>query len=165
MTKNDEERKKLSWREIDKLKDKSGFSKVRKKLESAEGYEKKVDTKTKERYLKELEKLFEGKKNVEKEELLTSLHKSYGTKNFKKLAKEFFEKYGLPEDLRSLFLFLDLEEREIVLKTLEKIKEGFPNKSIPEKQSILSKLKTLSFTTKDEKIGATVEKLLKEMTL
>lgn len=165
MTRSEDERKKLSWREIDKLKDRSGFSKVRKKMENLEGFSKRVDTKTKERYLKELEKLFEGKKDLDREALLASLHKSYGTKNFKKLAKEFFEKYGLPEDLRTLFLFLDLDEREIVLLTLAKIKEGFPQKSISEKQSILSKLKTLSFTTKDEKIGTTVEKLLKEMSL
>ncbi len=165
MTKGDDEKRKLSWREIDKLKDKSGFSKIRRKMENSEGYYKKVNNKTKERYLKELEKLFEGKKDAEKEVLLASLHKSYGTKNFKKLAKEFFEKFGLPEDLRSLFLFLDLDEREIVLLTLEKIKESFPSKSIFEKQSILSKLKTLSFTTKDEKVGAAVEKLLKEMSL
>jgi len=161
----DSERKKLSWREIDKLKDQSGFSKIRKKLERSERSTPKEDNKAKEKYLKELEKLFVSKEELEKQNFIENLHKSYGTKNFKKLAKEFVEKYGIPDDWRTLLLFLDLDDRTLVLSALEKLKEDFPNRSISEKQGILSKLKTLALTSKDEIIGFKVEKALKELTL
>jgi hypothetical protein len=161
----DDNRKKLSWREIDKLKDQSGFSKIRKKLERSERSPVKENNKTKEKYLKELEKLFVDKEELEKQNFIENLHKSYGTKNFKKLAKEFFEKYGIPDDWRTLLLFLDLDDRKLVLSALEKLKEDFPNRNISEKQGILSKLKTLALTSKDEIIGFKVEKALKELSL
>ncbi len=157
--------RRLSWREIDKLKDQSGLSRIRKKMERSESQSYSSDPRKKERYLKELEKLFKDKKDLEKESLVKSLHKSYGTKSFKKLAKEFFKKYGLPDDWSTLILFLDIEETSLVLSALEKIKEIFPQRSISEKQGILSKLKTMALTSKDENIGYKVEKLLKELSL
>jgi len=58
-----DDRKKLSWREIDKLKDQSGLAKLRKKREKAEKAESPLLDETKKKsYLKELEKLFQGKK-------------------------------------------------------------------------------------------------------
>lgn len=161
----EDEKKKLSWREIDKLKDQSGLSKLRRKLEKKDKTNLIEDQKNKQRYLKELEKLFTDKQELEKQNFLEKLHKQYGTKNFKKLAKEFIEKYGLPGDWRTLILFLDLEEEEIVLKVLEKIREEFPKRSISEKQGILSKLKTLALTSKAETISYKAESLLKELNL
>jgi len=161
----DDSKRKLSWREIDKLKDQSGFSKIRKKLERSEKSVCKEDPKAKEKYLKKLEKLFVNKEELEKQTFIENLHKSYGTKNFKKLAKEFVEKYGIPDDWRTLLLFLDLDDRKLVISALEKLKNDFPNRNISEKQGILSKLKTLALTSKDEIIGFKVEKTLKELTL
>jgi hypothetical protein len=161
----DDERRRLSWREIDKLKDQSGFSKIRKKMERAGKFAYKEDPKAKERYLKELEKLFANKEDVEKQAFLENLHKNYGTRNFKKLAKEFVEKYGIPDDWRTLILFLDLDDKNLVLSALEKLKEDFPNRSISEKQGIISKLKTIALTSKDETIGFKVERVLKELSL
>jgi len=161
----DDEKKKLSWREIDKLKDQSGFAKIRKKLERSEKKVYKENNKTKEKYIKELEKLFVDKKELEKQAFIENLHKSYGTKNFKKLVKEFVEKYGIPEDWRTLLLFLDVDDRNLVLISLEKLKTDFPNRNLSERQSILSKLKTLALTSKDEIIGFKVEKILKELNL
>ncbi len=160
-----DERRRLSWREIDKLKDQSGFSKIRRKLERVERSYPRENQKSKEKYLKELEKLFVDKEELEKQNLIENLHKNYGTKNFKKLAKEFVERYGIPDDWRTLLLFLDLDDRKLVLSALEKLKEDFPNRNISEKQGILSKLKTLALTSKDEIIGFKVEKALKELTL
>lgn len=161
----DDDKKKPSWREIDKLKDQSGLAKLRRKIEKKDKTTSVEDQKNKQRYLKELEKLFKDKQELEKQSFIEKLHKQYGTKNFKKLAKEFIEKYGLPEDWRTLILFLDLEEEDIVLKTLEKLREEFPKRSISEKQGILSKLKTLALTSKDETISYKAESLLKELNL
>jgi hypothetical protein len=156
-------RRRLSWREIDKLKDKSGFSKIRKKYEKEQSSYLKEDPKAKAKYLKEIEKLFVDKEELEKQELLEELHKSYGTKNFKKLAKEFIKKFGFPEDWRILLLFLDLEDKKLVLTALEKLKNDFPNRSLNEKQNIVSKLKVLALSPKDEEIAFKVDKILREL--
>jgi len=157
------ERKKLSWREIDKLKDASGLAKLRRKLEREEKSPVKEDKKAKERYLKELEKLFSGKTDGEREEFLKKLHLSYGKKDFQKLLLEFYQKFGLPDEARDLMLFLDAEERELLLKTFEKIKERFPSYNLSDKQSLYAKLRTLMFSTKDETLSFKVERLLKEL--
>ncbi|AIH04030.1 MAG: Uncharacterized protein XD42_0125 [Thermodesulfobacterium sp. 37_54] len=164
MSKDDGDRK-LSWREIDKLKSQSGLSKIRKKLERKDKASSGIDTKNKQKYLKELDKLFVDKEELEKQSFLERLHQQYGNKNFKKLAKEFVERYGLPEDWRTLMLFLDLDDKNLVIKTLEKIKELFPQRTTTEKQGMLSKLKTLVLTSKDETISFKVETLLKELSL
>ncbi|NPA40389.1 MAG: hypothetical protein GXO57_08110 [Thermodesulfobacteria bacterium] len=156
-------RRRLSWREIDRLKDQSGLSRIRKKLERENRNSYREDPRAKERYLKELEKLFTDKKELEKQNFLEKLHKSYGSKSFKKLAKEYIEKYGIPEDWSTLMLFLDLEEKDVVFSVLEKIKEEFPKRSFSEKQGIISKLKTIALSAKDESIGFRVERLLKEL--
>lgn len=158
------EKKKLSWREIDKLKDASGLAKLRRKLEKREGTTPTEDKKLKERYLKELDKLFH-KRDVEKEEWLKKLHQAVGKKDFQKIALLFYEKFGLPEEGRDLIPFFDVEAREIVLKVLEKIKENFAKFSYTEKQAILAKLKAINLSTKDEFLAYKSEKLLKELTL
>lgn len=160
-----DDRRKLSWREIDKLKDSSGLAKLRRKLEREERPSSREDKKAKERYLKELEKLFSGKGNGEKEEFLKKLHQSAGKRDFQKLLVEFYEKFGLPESARDLMLFLDAQSREILFQTLEKIRERFAEFNLSEKQGIFAKLKALQLSTKDEALAFKTEKLLKELSL
>ncbi len=160
-----DERKKLSWREIDKLKDASGLAKLRRKVEKGEAHRKVEDKKSRERYLKELDKLFSGKDNSEKEEYLKKLHLSLGKRDFKRMLLEFYQRFGLPEEPRDLLLFLDTDEREVFLKTCEKIKEDFDKFSLPEKQGLLSKLKSLRLSLRDEVLSFKLEKLLKELAL
>ncbi len=158
-----DEKKRLSWREIDKLKDSSGLAKLRRKLEREEKSSIREDKKAKEKYLKELEKLFSGKENGEKEEFLKRLHQSTGKKDFQKLLLEFYEKFGLPDTARDLMLFLDASNKDIIYQTLEKIKEKFTEFNLSEKQGIFAKLKTLKLSTKDEVVAFKTEKLLREL--
>lgn len=157
-----EEKKRLSWREIDRLKDASGLAKLRRKMEKKEGSSPKEEKKIKERYLRELEKLF-NKNNSEKEELLVKLHQAVGKKEFKKLLYMFYEKYGLPEGGRDLILFLESNERELMLKAIEKIREIFPQLTLLERETLLAKLKTIPLSTKDEILAYKVEKLLRDL--
>ncbi len=160
-----EERKKRSWREIDKLKDASGLSKLRKKREKEEKTSPTEDKKIKDKYLKELEKLFSSKNDTEKEERLKKLHHLVGKREFKKLVLEFYEKFGLPDEARDLLLFLDIDEKELLLKVLDKIKDNFSNYNLQERQGMIAKLKSLSLSLKDEILSFKVEKLLKELAL
>lgn len=159
-----EEKKRLSWREIDKLKDASGLAKLRRKRERESlSVRQSEDKRIKERYLKELEKLF-TKDDSEREELLKKLHQSVGKKDFKKIALLFYEKFGLPEDARDLLPFFDLEEREILMKLLEKVRERFLQFNTFERQALISRMKTLQLSTRDEFLAYKCEKLLRELT-
>ena len=161
-----EERKKLSWREIDKLKDQSGLAKIRRKREKKEGLEDHfLDENKKKSYLKELEKLFQGKISKEKEEALKKLYQSAGKKDFKKLALEFIERFGIPDNVPALLLFLDSKEKELVLKAIEFIKDNFSLFSKDDLQALIAKLKTLRYTITDPVVSFRLEKVLKELPL
>lgn len=159
-----DERKKLSWREIDKLKDASGLAKLRRKRERETSPSRQAeDRRVKERYLKELEKLF-SREDSEREELLKRLHQSVGKKDFKKLALLFYEKFGFPDEARDLLPFFDIEEREILMKLLDKVRERFLQFNPFERQALISRMKTLQLSTRDEYLAYKCEKLLKELT-
>lgn len=161
-----EDRKKLSWREVDKLKDQSGLAKLRKKREKAERTESPLLDETKKKsYLKELEKLFQEKTSKEKEEALKRLHQRAGQRDFKKLALEFVEKFGIPTDAMTLLLFLDSKEKELILRVIEFIKENFSLFSKEDLDALISKLKTLRYTVTDPAVAFKVEKVLKELPL
>jgi len=161
-----EDRKKLSWREVDKLKDQSGLAKLRKKREKAERTESPLLDETKKKsYLKELEKLFQEKTSKEKEEALKRLHQRAGQRDFKKLALEFVEKFGIPTDAMTLLLFLDSKEKELILRIIEFIKENFSLFSKEDLDALISKLKTLRYTVTDPAVAFKVEKVLKELPL
>ncbi|MFN3921284.1 MAG: hypothetical protein ACK4K4_02660 [Caldimicrobium sp.] len=159
-----EERKKLSWREIDKLKDASGLTKLRRKFEKQDKTNHREDKKAKERYIKELEKLFSTKSDGEKEEYLEKIHQAVGKKDFKKLVLEFYQKFGLPDKARDLLLFLDVDEKELILSILEKIKENFSEFTFQERQGLLAKLRSLGMSLKDDFLSFKIERLLKELT-
>jgi len=161
-----DDRKKLSWREVDKLKDQSGLAKLRKKREKAERTESPLLDETKKKsYLKELEKLFQEKTSKEKEEALKRLHQRAGQRDFKKLALEFVEKFGIPTDAMTLLLFLDSKEKELILRVIEFIKENFSLFSKEDLDALISKLKTLRYTVTDPAVAFKVEKVLKELPL
>ncbi|MFN4132595.1 MAG: hypothetical protein ACK4GE_05915 [Caldimicrobium sp.] len=159
-----EEKKKLSWREIDKLKDASGLTKLRRKLEKQDKTNPREDKRAKERYIKELEKLFSTKSDGEKEEYLEKIHQAVGKKDFKKLVLEFYKKFGLPDKARDLLLFLDVDEKELILSILEKIKENFSEFTFQERQGLLAKLRSLGMSLKDDFLAFKIERILKELT-
>lgn len=157
-------KKKLSWREIDKLKDSSGLAKLRRKVEKKERTSPREEKKIKERYLKELDKLF-SREDHEREEWLKRLHQTVGKREFKKLILSFYEKFGLPDEGRDLILFFECEEKELIIKALNKVKENFHKFSAFERQSIVAKLKTMQLSTKDELLAYQLEKAMKELAL
>jgi len=99
------------------------------------------------------------------EEALKKLHQSAGKRDFKKLALEFIEKFGLPTDAMTLLLFLDSKEKELILKTLQFIKENFSLFSKEDLEALVTKLKTLRYTVADPAVSFKVEKVLKELPL
>ncbi len=143
-----------------------GLGIMKRKKDIKSSLEKRLeDPRIKNQYLKEVERLFQGAKgdpNHEKE--LQRLHDSFGTNRFKKQAKAYIKKYGLPDDWGALILLLDLEgEVQIVIDAMEKLLEMSKQLPAPKKKGLKSKLKTLSFTTKDLTIAEVAQEIAEEI--
>jgi len=154
------ERKK-SWREIDKLRDRSrhtrSSSEPKSMLEQALD-----DPRLKKLYLKEAEKLFLGPKGTpEHDEALKRLKDSYGKKSFEQAARDYVSKFGLPDEWGVLILLLDLKDSpQIVCDAMEKAKDMLDTKGPLEKTGFVSKLKVLSMTSPDPDISEVAEEIL-----
>ncbi len=158
----DDERQRPSWREIDKMRDRSPHTRSRKDETELEKALK--DRWMKERYLKEVEKLFAGKKGTkDHDKALARIHKSYGTNRFNKAVRDYVKEYGLPEDWSTLILLLDHRDDKIVCEAMQALKAIYPSKGPLEQQGFISKIKVLSMTAKSAKVQEEAMVLLEEL--
>jgi len=158
---NHDEREKPSWREIDRRRDRSRHasrderSRKEKSLRS---------TWAKEQYLKEVDKLFTGKKGgKEHKSALNAIHRAYGTSKFASSVKKYLQKYGIPDDWSTLMLLLDYKDDEVLQQVIEVMKDLAPERSAMERHGFKDKLEILSFTTSSSKILSLVESVLQEL--
>ena len=148
------------WREIDRKRDRSGGG--------GGSREPKKDSPTdlwkKGRYRKALDKLFMGEKGtLEHAKLYQKVHNSYGSANFTSSVKNYFEKYGPPDDTPTLILVLDTKDMEIILKVFERFKESFGQLSDRHKDDIKRKLSIMALTDRSKEVRAKADGLLKEL--
>lgn len=153
--------RKLSWREIDKRKDKARSSKkvVKSRLEKA------LENPTlKKYYLQEAEKLFSGPKDAERERRHAELRQLYGSPGFEAAALKYHELYGLPQDWSELLMFLDLKnEPDIAIQAMELLVGMAAEKNTLERSNLRAKLRFLSMTTEDTDIRDKANEYLKTM--
>jgi len=151
---------KKTWREIDKSRDRGA---QRKSTIKKSSLEKALEDPVKKKfYLQEAERLFMGKKGTSKHDKdLTSLHEAYGKADFDKKAKKYIEKYGMPHEWSDLMLLLDIKkETDIVINSLNAIKELLPQKGIMEKKGLKGKLKVLEMSHPESEIRETAKEFL-----
>ena len=123
------------------------------------------DPRIKSQYLKKVEQLFKGAKGYPAHEKdLHSLHDSFGTSRFRKEAKKYIKKYGLPDDWGALILLLDLEEEsQIVIDAMERLSELSKDLSGPEKKGLKSRLRTLGLTSRDTLVAEVAMEIAEEI--
>lgn len=159
-TYDDEEREKLSWSEIDKLKDRSKHG----SQERAQPKKSRLNTWATKQYRRELEKLWMGKKGTEEcRKALSEIHKRHGTAKFHSTVRSFIKEYGLPDDWETLFLLLDYRDIDIVKKVLEKMKELYQEQGLTEMQGFRAKLDIMATTSNNEKLRDTLRNTLVEL--
>ena len=101
---NNEERDRPSWREIDRLRDRSRHGRQEPKPPASQKQQEKI----RQEALKQAEALFAGKQQrPEYKKALAKLEDQRATPQFLAAAENFLHDYGLPEDWRGLMLFLD----------------------------------------------------------
>lgn len=153
------EREKLSWREIDRRKDRSPHAPKepfveREKSRRSEWVMKK--------YRKEADKLFMGKKGTKKhQKAWNEIDRYHGTDQFEAAVKNYLDQYGLPDDWRTLSLLLDYSDSEKVLETLQAMKALYQDRTPMEKQGFKAKLDILAMTTSHSDLRDMAEETLK----
>ena len=157
---DDEDREKLSWREIDQRRDRSSH------VSGGKSYQErslKSDW-AKKQHLREAEKFFQGKKGTEAyKKAYTTLHEKYGTPGFKEAAQKFIQEFDMPDDWGTLLLIMDINEPALVKNVIVVMKGMVEKRSPIEQKGFKGKLKILSMTAKDKSLRQEVEKLLGEI--
>jgi hypothetical protein len=155
---DDDDREKLSWREIDNLRNRSRH--VSPEGRSFRERSLKSDWARKQ-HLREAEKFFQGKKGSEAyKKARAALDEKYGTPDFTRLLGEFIRDFGIPDDWGTLLLILDTANAEWIRQALPAMKEMAPKKSLLERKAFAGKLKGLAAAAKDAGLRAECEKIL-----
>ena len=156
--KDDDDRERPSWREIDQRRDGSRHrapEKTRVPKKQAETIRKQA--------LAQAEALFKGKRaRPEYRTDLKKLEASHGTKKFLALAKKFLEEYGLPEEWGALTRFLDYPDPAVVVDVLQAMAGQLEKRSRVEKQGFKGRLQIMALTGVHADIRRVAEKILAE---
>jgi hypothetical protein len=140
---DDEERERPSWREIDQRRDGS-----RHRAPARPRAPKKEAELARKQALAQAEALFKGKRGrPEYRVALRQLEACHGSKKFPLCAKKFLEEYGLPEEWGALMRFLDYPEPEVVRDALRAMASQVAGRTRVEQQGFKGKLQVLSLTS------------------
>ena len=156
-----DEKERPSWREIDRRRDRSRHvsrgESSRKEQSIRSGW-------AKQRYLKEVDKLFQGEKGgKEHKAALDAIHRHYGTAKFASAVKKYLKKYGIPDDWSTLMLLLDYKEDEVLIQVIDALKAIVPERSPVERQGFKNKLEILSFTASSSQITSLAQRVSEKL--
>jgi len=159
---DDDERERPSWREIDRMRDRSRHVS---RGEQRPAKERSLrSTWAKKEHLKEAEKVFQGVRGTkEYKTAVDAIHRSYGSAKFSSTVKRFIETHGVPAEWGTLLLLLDYKDNVVLAEVIEKLKGLAPKRSPVEKQGLKNKLEILTFTAKSSRIASVAEAALREL--
>ncbi len=152
------ERRKKSWREIDRMKDRSSH----RSSSTPDALERALqDSRMKKMYLEEAEKLFMGPKGrPEHAKDLQKIHENFGKPGFTKAVKHYLKEYGMPDDWGTLMLLLDYEDTEVVAKAIGMLADMADKKGPVERRGLKSKLNTMKLLSEDYEVIEAAEEAL-----
>ncbi len=158
---DEDEREKISWREVDRRKDRSPYA----PREAPKDQERSHRSEwMKKHYRKEVDKLFMGKKGTKKhQKAREDIDRYHGTDQFEGAVKAYLDQYGLPDDWNTLSLLLDYSDAEKVLQALIAMKNLYDNRTLMEKQGFKAKVDILAMTARDPDLRDFAEEMLKTL--
>ena len=153
---NDEERERPSWREIDQRRDGS-----RHREKAPPPVPKAQAESIRTQALAQAEALFKGKRaRPEYQTDLKKLEAGHCSKKFPALAKKFLEDYGLPEEWGALTRFLDYDDPTAAVAVLRAMAGQVERRSRVEKQGFKGRLQVLALTSPHLEIRRAAEDIL-----
>ena len=154
--KDDDDRERPSWREIDQRRDGS-----RHRGKASPQVPKVQAESIRQQALAQAEALFKGKRSrPEYQTDLKKLEAGHGSKKFPALAKKFLEEYGLPEEWGALTRFLDYDDPSAGVKVLQAMAGQASKRSRVEKQGFKGRLQVLALTSPHPEIRRAAEAIL-----
>jgi hypothetical protein len=158
---DEDEREKLSWREIDRRRDRSPHA-PKEPPKEREGSRR--SQWLKKHYRKEVDKLFSGKKGTKKhQKALGEMERFHGTDQFDTAVKAYLGQYGLPDDWTTLSLLLDYSDTATVLEALKVMRSLYEKRSAAEKQGFKARVDILAMTARDRDLRDSAEELLQTL--
>jgi hypothetical protein len=157
---NNEERDRPSWREVDRLRDRSRHGRQEPKPPASQKQQEKI----RQEALKQAEALFAGKQQrPEYKKALAKLEDQRATPQFLASAENFLHDHGLPEEWRGLMLFLDYPDSAVVAEALQRLQRLASSQSMTELQGLKGKLRTLSLTSRFLEVKEQAAAMLEEV--
>ena len=158
---DEDEREQISWREIDRRRDRSPHAPKEKPPERERSRRSEWVMK---KYRKEADKLFMGKKGTKKhQKALNEIDRYHGTDQFETVTKAYLEEYGLPEDWSTLSLLLDYSDPETVVQALNAMKNLCATRTSAEQQGFKARLHILVMTARNSDLRDAAEEILKAL--
>src|SRR4030066_1115828 len=155
------EREKLSWREIDRRKDRSPYAP---KETPKDQVRSRLSEWVMKKYRKEADKLFMGKKGTKKhQKARNDIDRFHGTDQFEAAVKAYLDQYGLPDDWSTLSLLLDYSDPETVSGAIQAMKPFYESRTPMEQQGYKAKLDILAMTTRDSDLRDLAEETMKTL--
>jgi hypothetical protein len=156
---DDDERERLSWREIDQRRD-GGQRRAPKQPRVPKAQSERV----RQQALAQAEALFKGKRALpEYQTALKALEDSHGTKKFAALAKKFLEEYGLPEEWGALNRLLDYPDAGVAEAVLKAMAAQAGARSRVEQQGFKARLQVLALTSPERALRSCAEEILSSL--
>lgn len=159
-TRNDDERERPNWREIDQRRDRAGGARPPRQPKVP----KKQAERERQLALAQAEALFKGKRaKPEYQKDLQALEASHGTKKFAACARKFLEEYGLPEEWGALNRLLDYPEPAVLQEVLQAMAAQAGGRSRVEQQGFQGRLRVLALTSPYAEVRRGAEDLLADL--
>jgi hypothetical protein len=157
--KDDDDRERPSWREIDQRRDGT-----RRREKAKPRVPKKQAEMVRKQALAQAEALFKGKRGrPEYQKALKQLEAGHGTKKFPALAKKFLEEYGLPEEWGALTRFLDYGDPGVVAEVLQAMADQMDSRSQVEKQGFKGRLQVMVLTNPHQEVRDRAQEILSHL--
>ncbi|OGP86755.1 MAG: hypothetical protein A2156_09875 [Deltaproteobacteria bacterium RBG_16_48_10] len=158
---DEDEGEKISWREIDRRKDRSPYAPKETPKDRVRSHRSEWVMK---KYRKEADKLFMGKKGTKKhQKARNDIDRYHGTDQFETAVKAYLDQYGLPDNWSTLSLLLDYSDSQKVLQALAAMKDLYEARSPIEKQGFKAKVDILAMTASDSDLRDFAEEMLKTL--
>jgi len=158
-SRDDDDRERPSWREIDQRRDGT-----RRREKAQPRVPKNQAELIRKQALAQAEALFKGKRGQpEYQAALKQLEACHGSKKFPALAKKFLEEYGLPEEWGALTRFLDYPDAAVVVDVLQAMAGQVATRSRVEKQGFKGRLQIMVLTDPHPEVRRRAEEILGDL--
>ena len=158
MSDDRDERRKLSFSELDKLRRGEKVGRDEPRGHRAEQAQAQARTQA----MNEADSVFSlGKGGAEGKRLANEMRDAHGTSDFLHACRSYCEKIGIPQDPALLALLLDSGERDLVVAALEALLEAKNGRSLEVRSGLRSQLRVLE-QDRDDTIAGISEELLED---